>query len=233
MALKQPVKPVKPVKPKKADKPLIELENPHLREACVQAAHAVIAEQGVEGLSLRDVARRLGVSHQAPYKHYPSRDHLLAEVIRRCFERFAAALNARVRHAHPLQDMHSLGSDYLRFALGQPLEYRLMFGTPWPSVADHPDLQRDARRAFDVLREALAPMYAGTGASSDKVDADALFVWSSMHGLATILQSNAMQHLTLSPQVLEGAASHVMRMVDVALLGGAAVGAGAAPQAGA
>lgn len=211
MALKQPDKEEQPQ------------ESINLREACVQAAHAVIAEQGVEGLSLRDVARRLGVSHQAPYKHFPSRDHLLAEVIRRCFERFAAALNGRVRHTDPLQDMHSLGSDYLSFALGQPLEYRLMFGTPWPSVADHPDLQRDARRAFDVLREALAPLYAGTGARADKGDADALFVWSSMHGLATILQSNAMQHLGLSSQLLEGAASHVMQMVDVALLGGAAV----------
>lgn len=191
-----------------------------LREACVQAAHAVIAEQGVEGLSLRDVARRLNVSHQAPYKHFASRDHLLAEVIRRCFETFAAALNGRTRHADPLADMHSLGTDYLRFALGQPLEYRLMFGTPWPSAAEHPDLLRDARRAFDVLREALKPLYGPAGADANKVDADALFVWSAMHGLATILQSNAMQHLALSPQVLDGAASHVMRMVDVALLAG-------------
>ncbi|MFM9879956.1 MAG: TetR/AcrR family transcriptional regulator [Burkholderiaceae bacterium] len=193
-------------------------ETVNLREACVQAAHAVIAEQGVEGLSLRDVARRLNVSHQAPYKHYPSRDHLLAEVIRRCFERFARALNERTRHPDALADMHSLGTDYLYFALNQPLEYRLMFSTPWPSVADHPDLLRDARRAFGVLREALAPLYAQAGADADKVDADALFVWSSMHGLATILQSNAMQHLALSPQVLEDAANHVMRMVDVALM---------------
>lgn len=191
-----------------------------LREACVQAAHAVIAEQGVEGLSLRDVARRLNVSHQAPYKHFASRDHLLAEVIRRCFETFAAALNGRTRHTDPLADMRSLGTDYLRFALGQPLEYRLMFGTPWPSAAEHPDLLRDARRAFDVLREALKSLYGPGGADANKVDADALFVWSAMHGLATILQSNAMQHLALSPQVLDGAASHVMRMVDVALLAG-------------
>ncbi len=47
-----------------------------LKEACVQAAHAFIVEHGVEQLSMREVARRLGVSHQAPYKHYPSRDHL-------------------------------------------------------------------------------------------------------------------------------------------------------------
>ena len=57
-----------------------------LKEACLRAAREAIAEQGVEQLSLREVARRLGVSHQAPYRHFPSRDHLLAEVMRRCFQ---------------------------------------------------------------------------------------------------------------------------------------------------
>ena len=66
-----------------------------LKEACVRAAREVIAEHGIEQLSLREVSRRLGVSHQAPYKHYPSRDHLLAEVMRRCFQDFTVALDAR------------------------------------------------------------------------------------------------------------------------------------------
>jgi AcrR family transcriptional regulator len=59
-----------------------------LKEACVQAAREVIAERGVENLSMRDVARKLSVSHQAPYRHFESRDHLLAEIMRRCFVDF-------------------------------------------------------------------------------------------------------------------------------------------------
>ncbi len=64
-----------------------------LKEACVLAAHEVIAEHGIEALSLREVARKLGVSHQAPYRHYPTRDHLLAEVMRRCFQQFALEID--------------------------------------------------------------------------------------------------------------------------------------------
>ena len=66
----------------------------NLRDACVEAAREVIAQEGIEHLSLRDVARRLGVSHQAPYRHFPTREHLLAEVMRRCYAQFAEHLNA-------------------------------------------------------------------------------------------------------------------------------------------
>lgn len=189
-----------------------------LKDACVKAAHAVIVEHGIEKLSLRDVARKLKVSHQAPYKHYPSRDYLLAEVIRRCFQQFASALDARERHAQPIDDLRALGRRYLHYALEHPLEYRLMFGSPWPQVEADSGLLADARYAFGVLQAALVPLYAGRGISRETQDSDALFIWSTMHGLATILQSQVMNHLTLDETVRTGAVQHVMQMVDSALM---------------
>jgi AcrR family transcriptional regulator len=183
-----------------------------LRDACVDVAREVIAQDGIEKLSLRDVARRLGVSHQAPYRHYPSRDHLLAEVMRRCYEQFAQHLDARARHADPHQELHALGEQYLSFALSKPLEYRLMFNTPWPKTAEHPDLIRDANHAFDILRRVLAQVH-GVSLPNAAVDLDALFVWSTMHGLAGIMGANCMYHLTLSPAVHREAVSHVMSLI--------------------
>jgi AcrR family transcriptional regulator len=188
-----------------------------LKEACVLAARVVIAERGVENLSLREVARKLGVSHQAPYKHYPSRDHLLAEVMRRCFAGFALHLDARERSDEPMEDMGSLGKEYLRYALEKPLEYRLMFGTPWPENIEHPGLLRDARHAFDVLRKVLARMHGNVSSKRDLVDLDALFVWSCMHGLASISQSNVMEKLSLRKSVLKNAVPHTMHLVGAAL----------------
>ncbi len=125
-----------------------------LKEACIQAAREVIAEQGIEGLSLRDVARKLGVSHQAPYRHYPSRDHLLAAIMQRCFEDFANYLD-QASQAHTSDALLSMGEAYMRYAAQHPLEYRLMFGTPWPEPAAHPELVRHAVHAFDLLRSHL------------------------------------------------------------------------------
>ena len=70
---------------------------------------AIIAEQGLDGLSLRDVARRLGVSHQAPYKHFESRDHILAEIVSRAYADFASYLDKRTRGKDPYDDLGKLG----------------------------------------------------------------------------------------------------------------------------
>ena len=126
-----------------------------LKEACVQAAREVIAEQGVEGLSMRDVARKLGISHQAPYRHFESRDHLLAEIMRRCFVDFADHLDHRAGSENTEEDLCSMGHAYLDYAQKKPLEYRLMFGTPWPEPAQHPELIENAVHAFDILRNNL------------------------------------------------------------------------------
>jgi AcrR family transcriptional regulator len=191
--------------------------NLELKEACIQAAHEVIAEQGVEGLSLRDVARRLGVSHQAPYKHYASKDHLLAEVMRRCFEQFSAYLDARAQFEAPRDDLAALGTQYLSYASTHPLEYRLMFSTPWPVPAEYPGLVNEAQHAFNVLRGVLQRLHAQHPNKAHKVDVDAMFIWSSLHGLASITQANVMKHLSIEEDVREHASHHVMGMVAAAL----------------
>jgi AcrR family transcriptional regulator len=183
----------------------------------VRAARQVIAERGIEHLSLRDVARRLGVSHQAPYKHFESRDHLLAEVIRRCFQHFARYLDERPRHESPEADLASLGQRYLRYAQRHRLEYRLMFGTTWPEPAVHPALVLDAVHAFDILRSVLRRLHEAAPAQRKQVDLDALFIWSTLHGLSSIAQSDVMAHLRLGPGVVAGTPAHVMQRLSLSL----------------
>ena len=188
-----------------------------LKEACVRAAHDFIAEHGIERLSLREVARRLGVSHQAPYKHYPSRDHLLAEVIRRCFRQFAEYLDDRGEHVDPRDDLGALGRRYLAFAFEHPLEYRLMFDTPWPSPAVELGLVKDARHALDVLRAVLQRIHGAGRKQRTRVDLDAMFIWSQMHGLASIAQADVMKHLNLAPRASKQMAVHAMHMLGLAM----------------
>lgn len=188
----------------------------NLKEACIQAAREVIAEQGVEGLSMRDVARRLEISHQAPYRHFASRDHLLAEIMRRCFEDFAQFLDQSSKHNQP-EELRSMGEAYLDYAAAKPLEYRLMFGTPWPEPADHPELVKHAVHAFDLLRENLLKQHGQKGSEKKQAELEAMFIWSLLHGYASIEQSNVMQHLVLSKGVQANARDFMMTMIHSAL----------------
>ena len=167
---------------------------------------------------MRDVARRLGVSHQAPYKHFASRDHILAEVVSRCFDDFARNLAAARDRAPPDPDamMAALGLAYFDYARAHPLHYRLMFGTPLPSGAKHPEMMASAHRAFDLLRQTVAQMAVkSAGAASPSLDA--LFVWSTIHGLATILQSDALTTLGLTEMEQRQAIARCMDRIGFAL----------------
>ena len=179
----------------------------------------VIAADGVEGLSLRAVARRLGVSHQAPYKHFASRDHLLAEVIRRCLRGFAHHLTQAMEGAQPPGPepaIDALGHAYLDFALTRPLEYRLMFATPWPDAAFDADFRADACAAFDVLCGGLAAVRPDLG--PDALRRHAMYVWSAMHGIAGVLQSGSMRYLGLDEGEQAATLDHVMTIVGQTIL---------------
>jgi AcrR family transcriptional regulator len=184
-----------------------------LKSACLRAVRETIAERGLEQLSLREVARRLGVSHQAPYRHFPSRDHLLAEVILECFQDFARFLDDRQKQEGPEQDLNCLGTRYLQFALERPLEYRLMFNTPWPEPAEEVGLVGDALHAFNILRDDLRGIHGRDAEAQRQVDQDAMLIWSAMHGLSSILQSSAMAHLDLAEGVREQVPAYIMERV--------------------
>lgn len=186
-----------------------------LKEACVTEALAIIAEEGLEHLSLREVARRLGVSHGAPYRHFGSRDHLLAAVVARCYGAFARHLDSRPKGGDVDADLCSMGVAYLDYALSEPLSYQLMFSTRLPPPTEHPAMMTSADHAFGLLRSALRRRAPSKGAA--EIDADALFVWSALHGLAGALRSDILAGLDLAPDTITEAGNHMLRRIGAAL----------------
>ena len=186
-----------------------------LKEACVTEALVIIAEEGLEHLSLREVARRLGVSHGAPYRHFESRDHLLAAVVARCYDAFARHLDARPKGGDADADLCAMGVAYLAYALAEPLSYQLMFSTRLPPPTEHPAMMASADHAFGLLRGALARR--APSRSSTEIDADALFVWSALHGLAGALRSDILPGLDLAPETIAEATAHMLRRIGAAL----------------
>jgi AcrR family transcriptional regulator len=185
-----------------------------LREAIIDEALSIIETDGIEKLSMREVSRRVGVSHQAPYKHFPSRDHILAAIIQRSFEEFAAYMDARPKSDDPHRSLRAMGVAYLQYAADRPLQYRLMFGTPLPDPDQHPEMMEKAEHAFSLLRDAITHM-----ALDAEADLDALYVLSVMHGLASIHQMQMFESLSVADHAIEERVEHVLDRIGVGLNG--------------
>lgn len=144
-----------------------------LAEALLDAALALI-EEGHGAPSLREVARRAGVSAMAPYRHFEDHAALLGAVAARGFERLTAALIEADAVPSPAEALVAQGRAYINFALAHPLLFRLMFAGGGVAAAKPDDGGYSvlARRAAQIAPDASA--------------ATALACWSMVHGLATL-----------------------------------------------
>lgn len=157
-----------------------------LREALVRAATELLEERGLSSFTLRECARRAGVSHAAPAHHFASAADLLAELAARGFERFVAALDdaADETEGTAMARLTAMGQAYVVFALANPAVYGLMF-RGGANPLQSPRLKTAATAAWQQLSDAVA---AALGPRrKDEVTAKAAAVWALVHGTATLM----------------------------------------------
>ena len=129
----------------------------NLREALLSAAVDSIREQGAENLSLRALARVVGVSQTAPYRHFADKNGLLVELARQTFDELSRVTSERIDPALNCADnLLRAGEAYLRYAIANPEKYRLIFGSSITQREQYPQLQTAARSAFNVLLQLMA-----------------------------------------------------------------------------
>jgi AcrR family transcriptional regulator len=154
-----------------------------LRAALVDAAIVLIAERGVQGFSLAEASRRVGVTTAAPYRHFADREELLAAVAVRGVQTFTAMAEADADSAGPPeQRLAAVASAYVRFAA----EHRPLFDTLYSAGIDksrHPELQR-AWEPLDTLLAQVRQICDGDAAAADELTAAAE---ATAHGHAMLL----------------------------------------------
>lgn len=160
----------------------------NLREAMVEAALRLIQEHGPGGFSFAEVARLVGVSGAAPYRHFRDRNALLAEVARQGFVRFAVDLGTAWNDGKPspVRALEACGRAYLAFARREPASYAAMF-EPGAALQDFPELSAASERAFTVLRGAAEAVINTLPAGNrPPVLMAALHIWAMAHGIASL-----------------------------------------------
>jgi len=159
-----------------------------LRRSLLNAALRLVEEQGEAALTLREVARMAGVSHQAPYRHFADRTALVAAVAEEGFRELHGELVEKTTAApDALSAMRAVGVTYVLFAVARRAHFRVMFGADAAAArATSPSLHAACDAVFGTLTQAIARVQS-VGADIDDPMALALSAWSLVHGLASLL----------------------------------------------
>ena len=172
-----------------------------LRSALLQAAVEVLHERGQRGLSLRECARRAGVSHAAPYRHFASKDALLVAIAGQGFGWLVEAGRAAMDTVtEPREKLDAYGVAYVRFAIEHPEHHRVMFTSELDrAAADAADLEA-SDAAFNLLHEAAA-----AAAPNEDPMIAAVSFWSLVHGLSMLILDGRIppEHVAQDGQVEE------------------------------
>jgi AcrR family transcriptional regulator len=159
-----------------------------LEPALVAAARAILEKDGIEALSLRAVARAVGVSPAAPYHHFAHKDALLAAVAAQGFRELTAAMEKRMaRETEPTKRFLGTGAGYVAFATANPALFRLMFGGSGQRFSDHASLAVAGLASYEVLSKAAGEAALAVGRDPVTVPMTMLTAWSVVHGLAMLV----------------------------------------------
>ena len=168
-----------------------------LRNALLEAVGQIIEEKGVGGVSLREAARRAGVSHAAPSHHFGDKIGMLSAFAARGFEEFGnrmqAAADAVAGEGVDAQ-LRAIGIEYLRFAVERRPYFEVMFRSEMHDNED-PEFKRISHDSFGVLMGVVAAMDPAELNGADPMHV-AMGAWATVHGLATLWLDGVLSQFT-------------------------------------
>jgi AcrR family transcriptional regulator len=158
-----------------------------LRPALIEAAETVIAERGLDRFSLRETARRAGVSPAAPAHHFGDARGLLTAIATQGFTDLAEALEAADDSAGPSREsrIRAQGKAYVAFALARPARFDLMWRKALLDNGNN-ELTQQGDRAFEALDHVVRPLGGPTSGQRDPALAPSIAAWSLVHGFARL-----------------------------------------------
>jgi AcrR family transcriptional regulator len=180
----------------------------NLRDALIEAALAIVSQEGLHEVALRDVARRAGVSHAALYHHFRDKAALLAAVAEQGFRKMHDEMTAQAALVgeDPWAQLQAIGIGYVRFATRSPSHFRVMFA---PEIGTSPELRQAGQATFTLLAEGLGRI----GISIEEAKVAAVAAWSLVHGLAMLWIDEQLEAVGLEGATAEELAARCAAML--------------------
>ncbi|MBD3276563.1 MAG: TetR family transcriptional regulator [Candidatus Marinimicrobia bacterium] len=161
----------------------------NLREALLDAGVELIAKEGLDGFSLRAVAREANVSHAAPYRHFEGKEDLIASIAETGFSKLAHEMQkvTRKHQDNPGEMLMESGRAYIQFGLNHRNHLRIMFGDIGDELPEFDHLREAAEQAFGGFVEIIALCQEHGIVKQGSPAQIAMSAWSMVHGITILL----------------------------------------------
>jgi AcrR family transcriptional regulator len=165
-----------------------------IKQALLQGALSLYLEEGMDSVTLRQIAKRVGLSHTAGYRYFENKEALVAEMRRVCILEFKAAIpDAGEADEDPIRRIRSALMGMLDFGCAQPAKYRLIFSDSQPDLTEYPSL---LAQRWEVFASCVDLVLAAI--NQNRLQADALMfshgLWSLLHGMLSLHTANQLVH---------------------------------------
>ncbi|NTV36956.1 MAG: TetR/AcrR family transcriptional regulator [Anaerolineaceae bacterium] len=161
----------------------------NLKEALISAGLEILSKKGIESLSLRNVAKQIGVSHTAPYNHFHDKQDLLAAISAAGHKQFHLVLLETYEQFknNPTELIIEIAWAYLQFALQNPDKFKLMFSSALEEEQKHPEFEEITQKTINLFEEMIRFCQSGGALEEGNVYKIAINLWSSVHGFTMLV----------------------------------------------
>ena len=186
-----------------------------LKNALIKAGVEILAKEGVGGLSLRKVAQRAGVSHSAPYAHFPDKQSLIAAISTEGFNQLYNELEAAIYpHAKsPKKQLVEGAQVYVRFALKNSDTFKIMFSGVLEKEKDYPSFVEISSKTFKLVMEVVQACQNAGVLPTAPANLMAVSVWGQVHGIVSLALEGQISHTLLEKKNIESIVSFAMEQM--------------------
>jgi AcrR family transcriptional regulator len=186
-----------------------------LKNALIKAGIEILSKEGVSGLSLRKVAKRAGVSHSAPYSHFPDKQSLIAAISTEGFNQLYAELDASVSPyaKNPKQQLLEGTRAYTLFAIKHTDTFKIMFSGVLEKEKDYPAFVEISYKTFQRVVDVVRACQEAGVLRSSAPEVMAVTVWGQVHGIVSLALEGQISHTILDLHTVQDIVSSAVEQM--------------------